>query len=114
VLGNAGVGKTSLVKKFLTGNFTVSYNPTVEDSYLHNIRINGGMTQCIEILDTSGFYEFPAMRELNIRLSSACILVFDVNDDDSLNNLIELYTIIKQIKSIFFRVTRERFLICFL
>jgi hypothetical protein len=58
------------------------------------------MMQCIEILDTSGFYEFPAMKELNIRLSSACILVFDVNNENSLNYLIELNTTIKQIKGI--------------
>ena len=66
--------------------------------YQNNILIADGYTQCIEILDTSGFYKFPAMRELNIRLSSACILVFDINRDESLNDLIELLNVIRKIK----------------
>ena len=59
-----------------------------------------GITQCIEILDTSGFYQFPAMKELNIRMATAFILVFDLTLKDSLNSLIELRQIIMNIKGI--------------
>ena len=59
-----------------------------------------GITQCIEILDTSGFYQFPAMKELNIRMATAFILVFDLTLKNSLNSLIELRQIIMNIKGI--------------
>ena len=58
-----------------------------------------GVIQCVEIIDTSGEYEFPAMIELNIRLSSACILVYDINSEESLNDVVELNKTIKRIKS---------------
>lgn len=57
-----------------------------------------GLSQCIEILDTSGFYQFPAMKELNIRLATAFILVFDLTLKDTLNSLVELKDIIMNIK----------------
>ena len=39
------------------------------------------------------------MIELNIRLSSACILVYDINSEESLNDIVELSKTIKRIKS---------------
>ena len=60
--------------------------------------VKDGTINCIEILDTSGFYQFPAMKELNIRLGTAFVLVFDLTDSRSLNNLVELRQIILNIK----------------
>ncbi|CAF0841723.1 unnamed protein product [Brachionus calyciflorus] len=99
LLGDAGVGKTSIIKQYLNGNFNAYYNPTVEDSYLHNATLPDGQNQCIEILDTSGFYQFPAMRELNIRLGTAFILVFDLSKKESYQSIIELRQTIYSIKN---------------
>ena len=41
VLGDAGVGKSSVVKQFLKLGFSSVYNPTVEDNYIHNIALPG-------------------------------------------------------------------------
>lgn len=41
LLGDAGVGKSSLVRQLLNGGFSMNYNPTVEDSYQHNINLPG-------------------------------------------------------------------------
>jgi len=100
ILGDAGVGKSSLVKRFLGKEFNEIYCPTVEDNYMHNINLPYGITQSVEILDTSGFYQFPAMKELNIRMATAFILVFDLTQKESLKNIIELHQIIKNIKGI--------------
>ncbi len=69
---------------------------------MHNIDLPYGITQSIEILDTSGFYQFPAMKELNIRMATAFILVFDLTLKETLKSLIELYQIITNIKGILF------------
>lgn len=62
--------------------------------------LKDGASQCIEIMDTSGFYQFPAMRELNIRLGAAFLLVFDVVKEETLTNLISLHKEIISIKGI--------------
>lgn len=41
VLGAGGVGKTSLVVRFLDNIFNNTYKPTVEDCYQHNIQLPG-------------------------------------------------------------------------
>jgi GTPase SAR1 family protein len=61
-----------------------------------------GYSQCLEILDTSGSYEFPAMKELHIRCSAACLLLFDLTNTNSLNSLIDLYATIERIKGMQF------------
>lgn len=98
ILGDAGVGKSSLVKRFLNREFSDLYNPTVEDNYMHDINLPDGISQCIEILDTSGYYKFPAMKELNIRMATAFILVFDLTIKETLKSLEDLREKIVNIK----------------
>ena len=40
VLGAGGVGKTSLIKRFVTDTFPQSYIPTVEDFYEKSVSLN--------------------------------------------------------------------------
>lgn len=44
VLGAGGVGKTSLVVRFLDDVFSSTYKPTVEDCYQHTIQLPGRFT----------------------------------------------------------------------
>lgn len=49
-----------------------------------------GETLTLDLLDTSGAHQFPAMRELAIRQSDAFILVFAIDDPSSWETLASL------------------------
>lgn len=81
-LGAAGVGKTALIQRFLTGRFESRHRRTVEE--LHGLECEvGPRTVSLEVLDTSGSYSFPAMRTLSIRSAHAVALVFSLAEPAS-------------------------------
>ncbi|XP_037953948.1 GTP-binding protein Di-Ras2 [Teleopsis dalmanni] len=75
LLGGAGVGKSSIVKRFLFKTYTDKYRATVEDLYNREYEL-GGVTLKVDILDTSGDMQFPAMRRLSIATAHAFMLVY--------------------------------------
>lgn len=79
-LGAAGVGKSALIHRFLRDRFEHKYTRTVEELHVLEYDTAGSGKMHLEILDTSGSYSFPAMRELCIRHSDAFALVYAVDD----------------------------------
>ncbi|OXA49980.1 Dexamethasone-induced Ras-related protein 1 [Folsomia candida] len=65
MLGSARVGKTAIIQRFLYDTWTGKYRRTVEEMHRADFPI-GGASLTLDILDTSGSYEFPAMKTLNI------------------------------------------------
>ncbi|XP_042341790.1 RASD family member 3 [Plectropomus leopardus] len=82
-LGAAGVGKSALIRRFLHDRFEHKYTRTVEELHVLEYETAGNGKMHLEILDTSGSYSFPAMRELSIRHSDAFALVYAVDDPGS-------------------------------
>ncbi|KAK5642000.1 hypothetical protein RI129_008167 [Pyrocoelia pectoralis] len=88
ILGGAGVGKSCIVKRFLTNTYTDKYRSTVEDLYNREYDL-GHTTLKVDILDTAGDMQFPAMRRLCIATAHAFLLVYAVTSAPS-------FTCIKQ------------------
>lgn len=65
MLGSAKVGKTSIIQRFLYDSYCPKYKRTIEELHRADFPI-GGTTLTLDILDTGGAYEFPAMKTLNI------------------------------------------------
>lgn len=82
VLGAAKVGKSSLITQFLYGTFSTKYKRTIEEMHHGDFNVSG-VRLTLDILDTSGAYEFPAMRALSMQSADAFILVYDITDADS-------------------------------
>ncbi|CAL8129941.1 unnamed protein product [Orchesella dallaii] len=82
ILGGPKVGKSAIVKRFLFGSFMEKYKPTVEDLYSKEYDF-GRITLKVDILDTAGDLQFPAMRRLSIATAHAFLLVYAIDDVSS-------------------------------
>lgn len=77
VLGEGGVGKTSLTIQMSHQHFVEEYDPTLEDSYRRQCVVDDEAC-LLEILDTAGQEEFTALREQWIRDSELFLIVYSV------------------------------------
>ncbi|KAH3871416.1 ras-related protein Rap-2a-like [Dreissena polymorpha] len=82
VLGSAGVGKSSIISKFMHDRFLESHKETIEELHRHVMWFDSVSVE-IDILDTSGSYQFPAMRKLAIATGDAFVLVYSVDNTSS-------------------------------
>ncbi|GFY42227.1 GTP-binding protein Rhes [Trichonephila inaurata madagascariensis] len=82
VFGASGVGKTSIIHQLLNKPWPSEHKPTVEDMYSYNYDESGSKIQ-INILDTSGQDEYPAMRRVAIQKADIFILIFSIDSEES-------------------------------
>jgi len=94
ILGDSGVGKTSLMNRFSTGKFTGQYKATIGADFLSkdNVIVNDNFLQqrhlvTLQIWDTAGQERFQSLGVGFYRGADACLLVYDVTDPHSLDNL---------------------------
>lgn len=97
MFGAGGVGKSSLVLRFVKGTFRESYIPTIEDTYRQVISCDKSICT-LQITDTTGSHQFPAMQRLSISKGHAFILVYSITSRQSLEELKPIYEQICQIK----------------
>lgn len=76
------------------------YDPTVEESYQTTIDIDGKALQ-VEILDTAGQDEYTPLRETFMHTGDGFLLVYDIVDDQTLEEL-------KSIREQILRVHRDK------
>ena len=87
MLGDAGVGKTSLIRRLVKGTFTTEYRQTAGTKIsLKDIETEGG-TVTLMIWDILGQEGFPALRNMYFKKAAAAVLVCDQTDSESLEKL---------------------------
>lgn len=87
ILGNSGVGKTSLMNRFHSNKFTGQYKATIGADFLSKTVQVDDCTVLLTIWDTAGQERFQSLGKAFYRGSDACLLVYDVQDVQSLNGL---------------------------
>lgn len=80
ILGDAGVGKTSLLKQYVNKNFSHQYKPTIGADFLMKEIIIDGQVVQLQLWDTAGQEKFHSLGAAFYRNSECCILVFDQTD----------------------------------
>lgn len=86
VFGDAGVGKSSIIRQLIGEEYVPEHVPTVEEYYVKHITHKNKACE-LHIIDTSGTYEFPAMRRIAIRKADAAVLVYSVDKPESFTKL---------------------------
>lgn len=88
LLGDAGVGKSSLIRKYIYGDFIDNYDLTMGcDFHTQKVSLLNNNTIELQIWDTAGQERFKAMTLSFYRNTHCYILVFDTTDMKSFLNL---------------------------
>uniref|UniRef100_A0A0K0DHV4 GTP-binding protein Di-Ras2 n=1 Tax=Angiostrongylus cantonensis TaxID=6313 RepID=A0A0K0DHV4_ANGCA len=98
VFGAGGVGKSSIVQRFVKGTFSENYVPTIEDTYRQVISCNQKNVCTLQITDTTGSHQFPAMQRLSISKGHAFILIYSVTSKQSLEELAPIVKTLMEVK----------------
>ncbi|GCC34020.1 ras-related protein Rab-7b-like [Chiloscyllium punctatum] len=84
ILGSLGVGKTSLLNRYVNNRFIQEYRTTLGASILpKEIKVDNTLVK-LQIWDTGGQERFKSLVPSFSKGSDGCVLVFDVTDRDSL------------------------------
>ena len=87
IIGDSTVGKTSLLTRYTTGNFKEEYLPTIGiDYYIKNETINNKIIM-IKLWDTVGHERYKALIQNFFKNAEGVIVVYDITNVDSFDNL---------------------------
>ena len=82
IVGDGGVGKTSLIKKFTKGTFEKDYNKTIGAQFSrYDKEIKGDLIN-LNFWDIAGQDDFNFLHPLFYRESRGCIIVYSLEDND--------------------------------
>ncbi len=87
ILGDSGVGKTSLMNRYVHDRFTSAYKATIGADFLAKETSLEGRPATLQIWDTAGQERFQSLGVAFYRGADACVLVFDVTKPKSFEAL---------------------------
>ena len=95
IIGDPSVGKTSIIRRYTNGTFKEEYLSTVGLDYYSKEEIIDGKTINIKLWDTAGEERYKSLTQNYFRNAEGVLLVFDVTNTDSFNNLKDWISSIK-------------------
>ena len=85
VLGEAGVGKTSIIQKFATNTFEEKLTATIGIDFLSKKIKYKNKTYQFRLIDTAGQERFHHIIDSYYHMGDVFFVVFDLTNEDSLN-----------------------------
>jgi len=93
IVGDSGVGKTSLILKYIDAAYQVSPGKSAETltgsecMHIKHLTLDGGNSVTLGIHDTAGEERFRSITSSAYKGADAVIVAFDVTDNDTYANL---------------------------
>ncbi|KAK6473587.1 ras-related protein Rab-9B [Huso huso] len=87
LLGDGGVGKSSLMNRYVTNKFDSQSFHTIGVEFLNRDLEVDGRFVTLQIWDTAGQERFKSLRTPFYRGADCCLLTFSVDDHQSFENL---------------------------
>ena len=87
LLGDGGVGKSSLIQRFVTNKYDPNLFHTIGVEFLNKDIESEGERYTLQIWDTAGQERFKSLRTPFYRGTDCCLLTFAIDDDKSFQNL---------------------------
>ncbi|KAH7722099.1 Ras family protein [Aphelenchoides avenae] len=86
LVGNAAVGKTSLIVAYTTNGFCDRYKPTAFDNYSVTVSVDNKPLK-LDLCDTAGGSEFDTLRPLSYAEANVFLLCFNVMQPQSFESI---------------------------
>ncbi len=83
LLGNPGVGKTSIVQRYIHKRFQDHNEPTIGAAYTTSTITKDNCQLTLEIWDTAGQERYRSLVSMYLRNVSGILLVYDLSDTDA-------------------------------
>ncbi|GAA5910417.1 hypothetical protein JCM8208_004471 [Rhodotorula glutinis] len=98
VVGDGGVGKSSLTMAILQRPFSEEYDPTVEDAYSTALNVDG-VDYLVELIDTAGQEEYRYALDQTAQTGDGFILAYSIDSADSFELLPDFLHTLRKAKS---------------
>jgi len=89
-LGDSGVGKTSIINQYITGNYIENTASTLGINYSYKkLIINKTQNILLKLIDTCGQEKYRALSKSYFKHADGVLYVFGLNDKESFDNIKE-------------------------
>ncbi|XP_039497714.1 ras-related protein Rab-18 [Drosophila santomea] len=87
VIGESGVGKSSLIRRFVENKFTENHDVTIGMDFKSKVMNVDGIDYKVALWDTAGAERFRSLTPSFYRKALGAIVVYDISNRDSLVKL---------------------------
>ena len=87
ILGDSGVGKTTLLQQYLSGKFTGQSKPTIGADFSKKEILIDNTVVTLQIWDTAGQEKFQSLGYAFYRGADCCALVYDMTNEQSFQSI---------------------------
>ena len=91
LIGDSGVGKTSIIGRFITGFFTEEINSTLGFNYSQKIYEKNGKKISLNLWDTAGQEKYRSLGKNFYKDSYIIIIVYDITNKNSFKNIKKIW-----------------------
>lgn len=92
LIGDSTVGKSSLLRQFVDGQFVQTPDPTVGvDFHVRTVELNNKCRVKLQLWDTAGQERFRAITRTYYRNCAGCLIVYDITCRESFEHVAEWF-----------------------